>query len=194
MKKFLFAAAGLSAFAAAPAAAQYYPPNGYQQQPGYYQQYGYPQQQYGYQNQRQLTAAYIQRAEQLRRQVERFDGRDRISEREARVLRAQAIDLQNRTRSFARNGIDPREQRDLDNRFAQLQQRIAYQARDGNRYGNGWGQGVGGGRDRDRDGIRDNRDGYVDLNRNGVDDRRENIIDNNRNGVDDRREGYPYRR
>ena len=106
-----------------------------------------------------------------------------------------AIDLQNRTRAFARNGIDPREQRDLDVRFAQLQQRIAYQARDGNnRYGNGWGQGVGGGRDRDRDGVRDSRDGYVDGNRNGVDDRREGFIDNNRNGIDDRREGYPYRR
>ena len=191
MKKLLFAAAGLSVLGiAAPAAAQNY----YGQQPGYYEQYGNGQQ-YRYQNQRQLTAAYIARADQLRQRVERFDNRDRISEREARQLRAQAIDLQNRTRSFARNGIDPREQRDLDNRFAQLQQRIAYQARDGNnRYGNGWGQGYGGGRDRDRDGVRDNRDGYVDLNRNGVDDRRENFIDNNRNGVDDRREGYPYRR
>jgi hypothetical protein len=179
MKKFLFAAAGLAILgAAAPAAAQGY----YGQQPGYYQQYGYgqPGYGYGYQNQRQLTAVYLQRADQLRRQVERFDNRDRISEREARRLRAQAIDLQNRTRAFARNGIDPREQRDLDLRFAQLQQRIAYQARDGNnRYGNGWGQGYGGGRDRDRDGVRDGRDGWVD---------------NNRNGIDDRREGYPYRR
>ncbi|NJC04242.1 hypothetical protein GGQ97_000035 [Sphingomonas kaistensis] len=189
MKKFLFAAAGLAAVAAAtPASAQGY----YGQQPGYYPQYG---QQYGYQNQQQLVQFYISRADQLRQRVERFDGRDRISEREASRLRAAAIDLQNRTRSYARNGINASEQRDLDNRFAQLQQRIAIQARDGNnRYGNGYGRGVGGGRDRDRDGIRDNRDGYVDLNRNGVDDRREGFIDNNRNGIDDRREGYPYRR
>jgi hypothetical protein len=188
MKKFLFAAAGLSALAAAaPAAAQYYP-----NQPAPYGGYN---QGYGYANQQQLVQTYIARADQLRNRVERFDGRNRISEREASRLRQAAVDLQNRVRSYARNGIDPREQRDLDVRFANLQQRIGVQARDGNnRYGNGWGQGVGGGRDRDRDGVRDNRDGYVDLNRNGVDDRREGFIDNNRNGIDDRREGYPYRR
>ncbi len=196
MKKFLFAAAGLSALAAAaPAAAQYYPnqpaPYGYNQgygQPGYNQGYGYA-------NQQQLVQSYFARADQLRRQVERFDGRNRVSNREGTRLRQAAIELQSRVRSYARNGIDPREQRDLDVRFAQLQQRIAYEARDGNnRYGNGWGQGVGGGRDRDRDGVRDNRDNYVDGNRNGVDDRREGFIDNNRNGIDDRREGNPYRR
>jgi hypothetical protein len=176
MKKFLIAAAGLSAIAAAtPAAAQYYPaqpvPYGY----GQPVPYGYNQQ-YGYANQQQLVQAYIARADQLRARVERFDGRDRINEREARRLRQAAIDLQNRTRSYARNGIDPNEQRDLDLRFANLQQRIAVQARDGNnRYGRGYGQGLGGGR-------------FVDLNRNGIDDRQEGIIDRDRDGRDDRYE------
>ncbi|GAA4004590.1 hypothetical protein [Sphingomonas humi] len=182
MKKFLFAAVGLSAIAAAaPASAQYY--NGYQQAP-----YGYNQ--YGYGNQQQLIQIYASRADQLRRQVERFDQRNRVSDREASRLRNAAIDLQNRVRVYARNGIDPNEQRDLDNRFAQLQQRIAYEARDGNnRYGNGYGRGVGGGRDRDRDGQWDRRDGWVDANRNGIDDRQERgIIDRDRDGRDDRYE------
>jgi opacity protein-like surface antigen len=185
MKKFLLAAAGLSAVAAAaPAAAQYYPQQQYgynqqygygQQQYGYNQQYGYGRQQYGYANQRQLIQAYIARADQLRARVERFDNRDRINEREARRLRDAAVDLQNRTRSYARNGIDPNEQRNLDVRFANLQQRIAVQARDGNRYGRGYGQGMGGGR-------------FVDQNRNGIDDRQEGFLDRDRDGRDDRYE------
>jgi hypothetical protein len=177
MKKFLVAAAGLSAIAAAaPAAAQYYPgPQGpYDgRQYNYNQQYG---QSYGYQNQQRLIQAYVGRADQLRNRIERFDGRDRITEREAARLRAAAIDLQNRTRAYARNGIDPNEQRDLDNRFANLQQRIMVQARDGRRNGRGYGQGVGGGR-------------FVDYNRNGVDDRAERSYDRNQNGIDDRYEG-----
>jgi opacity protein-like surface antigen len=225
MKKFLIAAAGLSAIAAAaPAAAQYYPqqpvpygygqqvPYGHNQQYGYNQQYGHSQhyghnpqygynqhyghnqqygygQQYGYANQQQLIHAYVTRADQLRRQVERFDSRNRVSNREAARLRAAAIDLQNRTRAYARGGIDPNEQRDLDIRFAQLQQRIAYEARDNNnRYGQGYGRGIGGGRDRDRDGLRNRYDGMIDANRNGIDDRQEGFLDRDRDGRDDRYE------
>lgn len=175
MKNFLIAAAGLSAIAAAtPAAAQYYPGPNY----GYNQPapYGYNQVQYrnnGY-NQQALVRSYVIRADQLRQRIDRLDGRDRVSEREARQLRAAAIDLQNRTRAYARNGLSNSERRDLDNRFARLQQRARYEVRDGNnRYGNGWGQGVGGGRDRDRDGVRDNRDNWIDRDRDGRDDRRE---------------------
>jgi len=195
MKKFLIAAAGLSVFAAAaPAAAQYYPaPN------------------YGY-NQGNVVQSYLIRADRLRQMVERRDNRNRISEREARGLRSAAIDLQRRTREYARNGLTSRERYTLDQRFARLEQAIGRQTYDrNNRYGNGYGQGVGGGRDRDRDGVRDNRDGYVDANRNGIDDRREGYrtgdrdrdgvrdnrdgyVDANRNGIDDRREGRPYRR
>jgi opacity protein-like surface antigen len=195
MKKFLIAAAGLSAIAAAaPAAAQYYP-----NQPAPYggRYYNYDQQynqSYGYAHQQRLIQSYVSRADQLRRRVERFDSRDRISEREASRLRNAAIDLQNRTRAYARNGINPREQRELDERFAQLHQRIAMEARDGsNRYGNGYGRGVGGGRDRDWDGVRDNRDVFIDANRNGIDDRREGYgyIDRRDDRYEDDRGRYP---
>lgn len=216
MKKFLFAAAGLSAIAAAaPAAAQYYPaPNYGYQQPvpyGYGQPapYGYQQPGYGYNHndQQGLVRSYLVRADQLRRQVERFDSRDRINEREARRLRNAAIDLQNRTRSYAQNGLSNRERYELDQRFAQLQRAIQIQARDGRRP-NGNAYGWDRNRDRDRDGRYDRRDGFVDGNRNGVDDRLERdrdrdddgridrydgFVDANRNGIDDRREGRrPY--
>ena len=195
MKKFLFAAAGLSALiAAAPAAAQYYPapnpgygqpvpygyqqpvPYGYQQpvpygyqQPGYQQPvpYGYQQPGYGrnYSNQQGLVRSYLIRADQLRRRIEMLDQRNRISNSEARRLRAAAIDLQNRARSYGQNGLSTRERYDLDQRLARLQQVTRYEARDGrdNRYG----------RDRDRDGVNDRRDGWIDRDRDGMDDRRE---------------------
>lgn len=174
MKKFIIAAAvATSALAVAPAAAQYYPapqpvPYGY----GYGQpQYGYgqPGYGYGYQNQQGLIRSYVIRADQLRQRVERLDSRDRISEREARRLRNAAIDLQNRTRAYARNGLNNRERYELDQRFASLQQAIRYERHDGN--DRRWGSNDGQWRDRDRDGQWDRRDGWVDLNRNGVDDR-----------------------
>ena len=152
MRKFLIAAAvATSAIAAAtPAAAQYYPA----QQRGYGYNYNY--------NQQGLVRSYIVRADQLRQRVERLDGRDRVSEREARRLRNAAIDLQNRTRSYARNGLSGRERQELDHRFAQLQQAIRSERFDGNnRRGNGrW----------DNDGR---RDGYRDYDRDGRNDRYE---------------------
>lgn len=171
MKKLLFAAAGLSAIAvAAPASAQYYPgpqpaPYGYNQPYG--QAYGY-----NYNNQQGLVRSYLVRADQIRRQVERLDNRDRINEREARRLRAAAIDLQNRTRAYASNGLSGRERQELDQRFAQLQQALYRDARDGRN--NQWG-----------------RDGYIDNNRNGIDDRQEGYgsrYDRDRDGRDDRYE------
>ena len=163
MKKFLIAAAGLSVFAAAaPAAAQYYPG----QPAPYGNAYGY--------NNGGIVQSYLVRADRLRQRVERLDQRNRISEREARRLRESAIDLQGRTRAYARNGLDGRERYELDQRFARLEQQIARQRYDNNnRYGNGWGQGDGGGRDWDRDGVRDGRDGFIDRDRDGRDDRTE---------------------
>lgn len=171
MKKFLIAAAGLSAVAAAaPAAAQYYPsqpaPYGYNQPGQYGNAYGY--------NNGGIVQSYLVRADRLRQRVERLDQRNRISEREARGLRNAAIDLQGRTRAYARNGLDGRERYELDQRFARLEQQIARQRYDNNnRYGNGWGRGEGGGRDWDRDGVRDGRDGWIDRDRDGRDDRTE---------------------
>jgi opacity protein-like surface antigen len=189
MKKFLLAAAALSAFAAAaPASAQYH---GYGQP-----QYGYGQQGYGYDDRDQhgLIRSYIVRADQLRQRIDRLDGRDRVSEREADRLRAEASDLQRRSRDYARGGLSFGERRDLDIRIARLQQRIQFERRDGRRMA-----------DRDHDGRWDGRDNWVDRNRNGIDDRQEALrradrdrdgvydgrdgwVDRNRNGVDDRYE------
>jgi hypothetical protein len=195
MKKLLIAAAGLSALTAAPAAAQWGQPQGY----------GYG---YGYNNQQQhgLIRSYIVRADQLRKRVERLDGRDRISEREARRLRQDAAELQQRVRAYANNGLTGSERRDLDIRIARLQQRIQMDRRDGRHAGRG------GWIDQNRNGVddrnegyyqndRDFRGGWIDQNHNGVDDRNEGYyrtdrdgrdgwIDQNRNGVDDRNEGY----
>lgn len=151
MRKFLIAAAvATSAIAAAaPAAAQYYP------------------QGYGYNNNHASARSYIVRADQLRDRIERLDSRDRISEREARRLRREAAELQQRTRYFARNGLSWRERQELDQRFARLQQVIRYERRDGNdrRYGNnGW-------TDYDGDGVWDHNDRFVDHDRDGRDDR-----------------------
>ena len=178
MKKFLIAAAGLSALAAAaPASAQYYQ--------GYGQPQGYG---YGYNNydQRGLIRSYIIRADQLRQRVDRLDGRDRVSEREADRLRAVARDRQRRTRDYARNGLSFNERRDLDIRFARLQQQIRIDVRDGN---GRWARNNG---DWDRDGRWDNRDQWIDRNRNGIDDRREGFIgrDRDRDGVYDGRDGW----
>jgi hypothetical protein len=166
MKKFLIAAAGLSAIAAAtPAAAQYYPG----QPAPYGNAYGYN---YGNQG---TTRAYLIRADRLISQVERQISSGRLNPQEAYQLRNAARDLHGRTRSFAQNGINNRERYELDQRFAQIEQSLRYAANNnGGRYGQ-----YGQVRDRDYDGIRDGRDGWVDANR---------------NGIDDRREGYPYRR
>jgi hypothetical protein len=173
--------------AAAPAAAQYYPqpqvvPYGYNQQYGYNPQYGYGQpgyaqpQGYGYgynyRDQQGLIRSYLVRADQLRHRIERLDNRDRINEREAFRLRAAAVDLQNRTRAFARDGLSSGERRDLEFRLARLEQAIRMEANDGRR-GHGYGNGNGWGHDRDRDGVNDRYAGFIDRDRNGIDDRAE---------------------
>lgn len=186
MKKYLIAAAGLSALAAAaPAAAQYYPNTGYGQPA-----YGYGQQGYGYgynnADQHGLIRSYIVRADQLRQRIERLDSRDRISEREARRLRSDAAELQRRTRDYARGGLSFNERRDLDVRMARLQQRIGIDRRDGR---NQW-------VDRNRNGIDDRQEGLAraDRDRDGVYDGRDGWVDRNRNGVDDRYEQRRYER
>lgn len=162
MYKFLIGAAiATTALAATPAAAQYY-----QGQP-YGNAYGY-----NYNNYNGLTRSYMVRIDQLRQRIERNDSRDRISEREARQLRAQAVDLQRRVRSYASNGLNNRERYDLDRRIANLQSRLRYERNDGNNWR----------------GSQPGRDGFIDTNRNGIDDRIEDRgwVDNNRNGIDDR--------
>jgi opacity protein-like surface antigen len=154
MRKFLVAAAVATAAlaAAAPAAAQYYPapqPYGYQQ-PYYGQGYGY-----GYGRTNPTVRSYQVRIDRLQRAIQRMDSRDRISEREARSLRNEARYVEARVRSFSRNGrLSGYERNDLNVRLARLEQRLAYELRDGNGRVNG-NRGWNDRRDRDGDRWRD---------------------------------------
>ena len=125
--------------AAAPAAAQWYPP-----QP---QGYGY-----GYHNYGQVRRLQV-RIDQLQRQIARLDSRDILSEREARRLRDESRDVERRLRRAARYGLDGREAYSIERRIQRLEYRIHREARDGNNWRGGYyGRG---GWDRDRDGFDD---------------------------------------
>jgi hypothetical protein len=139
MRKFLVSAvlAASTLAVAAPAAAQYYPPQGYGQ--GYGYNYGHV---------RSLDA----RIDALQRQIRNLDRRNILSNREADRLRAQSNDLERRLRRVARNGFSQWEARDIETRIYRLEARIHREARDGNRYGGYYGQA---GYDRDRDGLDD---------------------------------------
>jgi hypothetical protein len=155
MRKFLVAAAVATTAltAAAPAAAQYYPAPA--RQPYYGQGYNYGQ------NKWQLIRTYDARVARVQRAIERNDSRDRISEREARSLRAEARWLRDRVRRLSSSGINHRERRELDVRIGRLEQRLRVDIRDDNgRPGRGY---DGYGRGRDGDGWRDrDRDGRND--------------------------------
>lgn len=144
MRKFVIAAAlAASALtAAAPAAAQWYPP-----QP---QGYGYGHNNWG--QVRRLQA----RVDQLQRQISRLDKRDILSEREARYLRGESRELEHRLHYSARNGLSGREAYSIERRIQRLEYQIQREARDGNRYGRySYNDGRGGWNDRDRDGRND---------------------------------------
>ena len=140
MRKFLVAAALVTAtiVAAAPASAQWARP--------------VPQgNAYGYNNQGQVRRLEV-RVNQIRRQIERLDRRNIISDREARRLSEEARDLDRRINMLARNGFNSRDRLEIERRLARLEQRLQRDAHDGR---NG-GHDRDGGRDRDRDG-RDDR-------------------------------------
>ena len=148
MRKFVIAAAlaASTLTVAAPAAAQWYPP-----QP---QGYGHPASNWG--QVRRLQA----RVDQLQRQIRWLDSRDILSEREAAYLRQESRELEQRLRYSARNGLHPREAYAFERRIQRLEIRIQREARDGNRYGrrgynDGRGYYDGRGMDRDRDGLND---------------------------------------
>ncbi len=172
MRKFLVSAALVTATlaAAVPASAQWSRP--------------VPQgNAYGYENYGQARRLEV-RVMQLRRQIAQLDRRNILSNREARRLDAEARNLTIRVRQLAYNGIDRRERYAVERQIANLEQRIRYEARDGNRRpGND-----GYGRDRDRDGRIDRYDNNIDRDRDGRDDRYDNNIDRDRDGRDDRYE------
>jgi|KBSSwiStaDraftv2_1062776.scaffolds.fasta_scaffold10266_12 hypothetical protein len=157
MRKILIslAAAGSVLAIATPAAAQYYP----QPQP-YGSPYGAPYgNAYGYNNFGQVRMLQV-RLNNVERQINRLDRRNRIGDREADRLRREANRVENRLRNLGRNGLNPYEANDVNRRIAILEQRVQYAVNNGwNRYGQryGWnGNYYGNYADRDRDG-RDDR-------------------------------------
>lgn len=115
--------------AAIPAQAQSYPQygnNGGYQQP----RDRYDNREDSRYNDRGQANAIRTQIEQLERRIQRTDGRDRISEREAATLRRAVYNLRQQYRDFSRNGLTQRETQVLQSRIQQLRQRIGYERRD----------------------------------------------------------------
>ena len=141
MRKFVIAAAlaASTLTVAAPAAAQWYPPQ--------------PQgNAYGYQGNWGQVRRLQARVDMLQRHIRHLDSRNILSEREAARLRQDSREIEQRLRYAARNGLNPQEAYGIERRIQRLEVRIQREARDGNRYGGGYNQY---GRDRDRDGLND---------------------------------------
>ena len=113
------AAAGAALAVAAPASAQYYP----QPQP-----YGYNGA-YGYGNWGQVRALQV-RIDNVERQINRLDRRDRIGDRNADRLRDEANRIEDRLQRAARGGLNPYEARDINYRIQRLEQRVQYSLND----------------------------------------------------------------
>ena len=139
MRKFIISAAlaASTLVAAAPAAAQWYPPQG--------NAYGHD----NYGQVRRLDA----RIDAIQRQITNLDRRNILSNREAARLRDDSREVKNRLHRAARNGFTGWERNDIEKRIQRIEVRVQREARDGNRYGNYNGQ--GGWNDRDRDGRND---------------------------------------
>jgi hypothetical protein len=152
MRKFVFAlaAAGSALAFASPAAAQYYP----QPQPYAYGGNGYG---YGFNNYGQVRALQA-RIDNVERQIRHLDRRNMIRDNSADRLRHEADRIEDRLHRAGRNGLNPYEANDIQQRIARLEQRVQF-AMNGRfgRYGyngyNGYGGqgGYYGERDYDRD-------------------------------------------
>ena len=132
--KFIVSAiVGSAALAAAvPAQAQSYPQYG---NGGYQQSRDYDNDRYENRDDRRYddrgqAHAIRTQIEQLERRIQRTDGRDRISEREAASLRRAVQSLRQQYRDYSRNGLTRREVQVLQNRIQQVRQRIGYERRD----------------------------------------------------------------
>ena len=151
MRKFMIAlAAGGAAFVAAtPASAQYYP----QPQPGYGAPYGNA---YGYNNGFRNVRALQMRVDRIQRDLVRLARARATSPNEFNNRYGEARDIERRLRRDFRDGrgLNGNEIFGIERRIARLEQRIARDTRDGDRWGyNGYnGQHI----DRDHDG-RDDR-------------------------------------
>ena len=117
------AAAGAALIAASPATAQYYP----QPQP-----YGYNN---GFRNGFGQVRALQVRIDNVERQINRLDRRDRIRDRSADRLRHDANRIEDRLHRAARNGLDPREAGELSYRIQRLEQQVQIAMNDRGRWG-----------------------------------------------------------
>lgn len=176
MRKFIISVAllGSTVAIAAPASAQWAPP----------QPQGYA---YGYHNNQGQTRRLEVRIQQIRHHIRQLDRRNILSNREANRLEAEARSLQYRVRQLGYNGLNQRERYDIERRIARLEWNVRREASDGNRrfsqnqygnhqYGNGY-------NDYDRDGVDDRYDRRIDRDHDGRDDRRED--DRGRDSDDD---------
>lgn len=119
---------GAALAAAVPAQAQGYPQygnGGYQQQRDRYDN----RDDRRYDDRGQSNAIRTQ-IEQLERRIQRTDGRDRISEREAASLRRAVQSLRQQYRDYSRNGLTQREAQVLQSRIQQVRQRLGAERRD----------------------------------------------------------------
>jgi hypothetical protein len=107
------AAAGAAVLAASPASAQYYP----RPQPAPYgNAYGYN----GYGMAQSLQV----RIDNIQRQINRLDRRDRIGENSADRLRDEARDIERRLHRRSRGGLVNREAGEVAYRVQRLEQRV----------------------------------------------------------------------
>jgi TolA-binding protein len=172
MRKMFFsaAAAAVSVFAiGSPASAQWAPQPA---QPGYgTQHHGAPGYGYGYgpgRGQHAQVRQLHQRVDQLRQRINQLHRMNRLSNREARRLDRHAVELHRRIDMAAHRGINRWERVEFERRIEGLRHAIAYQARDGNRWGwngherfdNSYGYYGERHRDDNRFGGRDNRDDW----------------------------------
>lgn len=134
MRKVLisFAAAASALAVATPASAQIFvgvgQPYGYQQPYGYgyNQPYGYG---YGYNNYGQVRALQY-RVDSIQQQINILDRRNILSNREARRLRNESRDVENRLHRAARYGLNPNEARNVQWQIARLEQQVRREAND----------------------------------------------------------------
>jgi hypothetical protein len=109
-------AAGAALAVASPASAQYYPRPAVPA-PGYGYGFG------------QVRALQV-RIDNVERQINRLDRRDRIRDRSADRLRDEANRIEDRLHRAARGGLNPYEARDIEYRIQRLEQRVQYSMND----------------------------------------------------------------
>ena len=109
-------AAGAALAVASPASAQYYPRPAVPA-PGYGYGFG------------QVRALQV-RIDNVERQINRLDRRDRIGDRNADRLRDEANRIEDRLHRAARGGLNPYEARDIEYRIQRLEQRVQYSMND----------------------------------------------------------------